>query len=169
MHSSCSASSPGPSCSATIRDVAGGIFIAYLSGNLVLLVAGVVLAPFFGAVLRLRKAWLLPAILLLSVMGTYSLQNSTFDLWIMLFFGVIGYLLRRAEFPLAPIIIGLILGPILESNLRRSLLISRDGLAIFVERPIAATNPHGLGDVAGLDRLVGPAAGADPARTPHRR
>jgi putative tricarboxylic transport membrane protein len=130
---------PGPELFRYNPDVAGGIFIAYMAGNLVLLFAGLLLAPFFGAVLKLRKAWLLPAVLLLSVMGTYSLQNSVFDLWVMLFFGVVGYLLRRAAFPLAPVIIGMILGPVLESNLRRSLLISRDGLGIFLERPIAAT------------------------------
>ncbi len=130
---------PGPELFRYNPDVAGGIFIAYMAGNFVLLFAGLLLAPFFGAVLKLRKAWLLPAVLLLSVMGTYSLQNSTFDLWVMLFFGVIGYLLRRASFPLAPVIIGMILGPVLESNLRRSLLISRDGLMIFLERPISAT------------------------------
>ena len=93
----------------------------------------------FGSVLKLRRAWLLPGVLLLSVMGTYSLQNSVFDLWVMLAFGVIGYLMRRGGFPLAPVIIGLILGPVLENNLRRSLLISRDGLEIFVQRPISAT------------------------------
>ena len=120
-------------------DIAGGIFIAYLTSNVMLLIAGVVLVPFFGAVLKVPKAWLLPAVLLLSVMGTYSLQNSIFDLWVMLFFGVVGYLMRRARYPLAPIIIGIILGPILENNLRRSLLISRDGPMIFLERPISAT------------------------------
>ena len=130
---------PGPDLFRFNPDIAGGIFIASLTGNVMLLVAGIVLVPFFGAVLKVPKAYLLPAVLLLSVMGTYSLQNSVFDLWVMLAFGVIGYLLRRANYPLAPIIIGLILGPILENNLRRSLLISRDGLMIFVERPISAT------------------------------
>ena len=104
-----------------------------------LLIAGIVLVPFFGSVLKLPKAWLLPAVILLSTMGTYALQNSVFDLWVMLVFGAVGYLLRRANYPLAPIIIGMILGPVLENNLRRSLLISRDGLQIFIDRPISAT------------------------------
>lgn len=129
---------PGPELFRYNADIAGGIFIAYLTANVMLLIAGIVLVPFFGAVLKVPKAWLLPAVLLLSVMGTYSLQNSVFDLWVMLFFGIVGYLLRRANYPLAPIIIGMILGPILENNLRRSLLISRDGPMIFFERPISA-------------------------------
>lgn len=130
---------PGPELFRYNPDIAGGIFLAYLVGNVVLLIAGIVLVPFFGAVLKVRKAWLLPAVLLLSMMGTYSLQNSTFDLWVMFFFGVVGYLLRKGNYPLAPIIIGMILGPVLENNLRRSLLISRDGPMIFVDRPISAT------------------------------
>jgi putative tricarboxylic transport membrane protein len=130
---------PGPELFRYNPDIAGGIFLAYLFGNVVLLVAGIVLVPFFGAVLKVPKAWLLPAVLLLSMMGTYSLQNSIFDLWVMFFFGAVGYLLRKGNYPLAPIIIGMILGPVLENNLRRSLLISQDGLMIFVERPISAT------------------------------
>jgi putative tricarboxylic transport membrane protein len=129
---------PGPELFRYNPDIAGGMFIAYLTGNVMLLIAGIVLVPFFGSVLKVPKAWLLPAVLLLSVMGTYSLQNSIFDLWVMLFFGIVGYLLRRGNYPLAPIIIGMILGPILENNLRRSLLISRDGPMIFIERPISA-------------------------------
>jgi len=130
---------PGPELFRYNADIAGGIFIAYLVGNVVLLFLGIVLVPFFGAVLKLPKAWLLPIVLLLSTMGTYALQNSTFDLWVMLVFGALGYLLRRANYPLAPIIIGMILGPVLENNFRRSLLISRDGLEIFIDRPISAT------------------------------
>ena len=130
---------PGPELFRDNADVAGGIFIAYLAGNVVLLGLGLMLAPLFGAVLRIPKAWLLPAVLLLSTVGTYALQNSVFDLWVMLVFGIVGTVLRRANVPLAPIVIGMILGPVLENNLRRSLLISRDGLMIFVERPISAT------------------------------
>jgi len=62
-----------------------------------------------------------------------------FDLWVMLGFGVVGILFRAASYPLAPVVIGIILGPLLENNLRRSLLISQDGYWIFVERPVSAT------------------------------
>jgi putative tricarboxylic transport membrane protein len=67
------------------------------------------------------------------------LQSSTFDLWVMLGFGVLGYVLRRFHYPLAPIVIGMILGPIAEAAYRRSLLISDSGHMIFLERPISAT------------------------------
>lgn len=130
---------PGPDLFRDSPEIAGGVFVAYLMGNVILLVLGLLLAPVFGSVLKMRKAWLIPVVLLLATLGTYSLQNSTFDLWVMLVFGVIGYIMRRAGYPLAPLIIGMILGGIMESNLRRSLLLSEDGLMIFADRPISAT------------------------------
>jgi putative tricarboxylic transport membrane protein len=129
---------PGPDLFRDHPDIAGGIFVAYLMGNVILLALGTLLAPVFGRVLKVPKAWLLPAVLLLSTLGTYSLQNSLFDLWVMLVFGVVGYVLRRANFPLAPLIIGMILGSVMEANFRRALLLSHDGMWIFVQRPIAA-------------------------------
>ena len=130
---------PGPDLFRDHPDIAGGIFSVYVASNIMLLFIGILVAPIFGWVLKVPKAWLLPAILLLSMLGTYSLQNSVFDLWVMMAFGVLGYILRRANYPLAPLVIGLILGSIMESNLRRSLLISHDGFAIFFNRPISAT------------------------------
>jgi putative tricarboxylic transport membrane protein len=76
---------------------------------------------------------------LLCSIGTFALQASVFDLGVMLDFGFIGILFRAANYPLSPIVIGLILGPILEANLRRSLLISREGYWIFLDRPVSAT------------------------------
>lgn len=130
---------PGPDLFRDHAEVAGGIFIAYMLGNTILLFFGVLLAPLFGRVLKVPKVWLLPAVLLLSTLGTYALESSTFDLWIMLVFGVIGYVLRRGGYPLSPLIIGMILGGVMESNFRRSLLLSHDGYWIFVQRPISAT------------------------------
>lgn len=129
---------PGPELFEKNIDVAGGMFLAYIAANFALLILGFVLTPVFLIILRLKKVYLLPMILLLSVMGTFALQSSIFDLWVMLGFGVIGYVLRSYDYPLAPIVIGVVLGPICESNFRRSLLISRDGVSIFWEREISA-------------------------------
>lgn len=130
---------PGPELFEYNKDVAGGIFLAYMSANVFLLVLGIALTPLFVLVLKFPKAYLIPAVLLLSVIGTFAIQSSVFDLWVMFGFGIIGYFMRRGGYPLAPVIIGAILGPICESNFRRSLLISDDGLAIFIQRPISAT------------------------------
>lgn len=129
---------PGPTMFQQQLDVVGGIFITYFASNVALLVIGVAMTPLFVYVLRIRKSRLIPLILLLCAIGTYALQSSVFDLWAMLGFGVVGIILRLAKYPLAPIVIGVILGPLLENNLRRSLLISDNGYWIFTERPIAA-------------------------------
>ena len=97
------------------------------------------MTPVFVSVLKLRKQYLIPSVLLLSMIGVYAIQSSVFDLWLAFLFGVVGYVLRKFDYPLSPIVIGVILGPIAEGNLRRSLLLSQDGLSIFAERPIAMT------------------------------
>ncbi|MEH0388445.1 tripartite tricarboxylate transporter permease [Vibrio mimicus] len=130
---------PGPQLFALSGDVVGGVFLSYLLSNVFLLFLGLLMTPFFVSVLKLKKSILLPIVLILSILGTFALQSSVFDLWIMLTLGIVGYLLRQAEFPLAPIVIGFILGPIAEGNLRRSLLISQNGFGIFLERPIGTT------------------------------
>ncbi|ENM5730501.1 tripartite tricarboxylate transporter permease [Vibrio mimicus] len=130
---------PGPQLFALSGDVVGGVFLSYLLSNIFLLFLGLLMTPFFISMLKLKKSILLPIILILSILGTFALQSSVFDLWIMLTLGIVGYLLRQAEFPLAPIVIGFILGPIAEGNLRRSLLISQNGFGIFLERPIGTT------------------------------
>ena len=129
---------PGPTMFQQQPEVVGGIFIAYLTSNVVLLFIGVAMTPLFVYVLRVRKSRLIPLILLLCAIGTFALQSSVFDLWVMVGFGVIGIVLRLAYYPLAPIVIGVLLGPLLENNLRRTLLISDNGYWIFLERPIAA-------------------------------
>jgi len=130
---------PGPALFTEQPDVVGGIFLSYIASNVFLLALGVILVPLFVYLLRIPKSHLIPTILLLCAIGTFALQSSIFDLWVMFGFGMIGIAFRLADYPLAPIVIGTILGPIVENNLRRSLLISQDGLAIFVQRPISLT------------------------------
>ena len=120
-------------------EIVGGIFLVYLASNVFLLIIGILATPLFVYVLKLPKCFLIPIVLLLCSIGTYALQASVFDLWVMLGFGLVGIALRAAKYPLAPVVIGIILGPLLENNLRRSLLISQDGYWIFLERPVAAS------------------------------
>ncbi len=129
---------PGPDLFSKHADVVGGIFLAYIAANVFLLVLGILLTPFFVSVIKIRKSYLIPIVLLLSCIGTYAIQGSAFDLWVMLGFGVVGYILRRFDYPLAPIVIGAVLGPICESSLRRSLILSGNNVDIFFNRPISA-------------------------------
>ncbi|MEP3279220.1 MAG: tripartite tricarboxylate transporter permease [Stappiaceae bacterium] len=130
---------PGPILFEQQPEMVGGIFLVYMASNVFLLIAGILVTPLFVYVLRIPKFYLIPIVLLLCSIGTFALQASVFDLMVMLGFGLVGILFRAGNYPLSPIVIGLILGPILENNFRRALLISRDGLWIFVERPVSAT------------------------------
>ena len=130
---------PGPTLFEQQSEIVGGIFLVYLASNVFLLIIGILATPLFVYVLRIPKSFLIPIVLLLCSIGTYALQASVFDLWVMLGFGFVGIVLRAASYPLAPVVIGIILGPLLENNLRRSLLISQDGYWIFLERPVAAS------------------------------
>ena len=78
--------------------------------------------------------------LLLSVVGTYSANKNVFDLWVMLGFGVAGYVLRKLEYDLAPFVIAFVLAPLLEQSLRQSLVMSPDGAMILIQRPVAAVS-----------------------------
>ena len=130
---------PGPAMFVDRPDIIGGIFMVYLASNVILLIAGILATPLFVYVLRIPKQYLISCVLILCSIGTFALQASVFDLQVMLVFGLIGILFRAADYPLAPVVIGTILGPILEDNLRRSLLISREGYWIFLDRPVSAT------------------------------
>ncbi|MEP0522143.1 MAG: tripartite tricarboxylate transporter permease [Hyphomicrobiales bacterium] len=130
---------PGPTLFEQQPEIVGGIFLVYLASNVFLLIAGILATPLFVYVLRVPKSYLIPIVLLLCSIGTFALQASVFDLMVMLGFGLVGILFRAGGYPLSPIVIGIILGPLLENNLRRSLLISQDGYWIFLDRPVSAT------------------------------
>lgn len=129
---------PGPTLFEQQSEIVGGIFLVYMASNIFLFFIGILATPLFVYVLKIKKCYMIPTVLLLCCIGTFALQASVFDLWVMLGFGLVGILFRAASYPLAPIVIGIILGPLLENNLRRSLLISQDGYWIFFERPVSA-------------------------------
>ncbi|WP_085917345.1 tripartite tricarboxylate transporter permease [Halomonas sp. CSM-2] len=114
-----------------------GLFMVLLVTNLLLLVFGLFAIRWLKQVTRIPNAVLYPCVLLLCVCGAYAVNSSTFDLLILVFGGGAGYLMRRTGFPIAPLIIGLLLGPGFESALRQSLVFSNGSLAIFWSRPIS--------------------------------
>jgi len=128
---------PGPQLFNSSPEIVSGIFYVYILSNIFLLAVGIFLAPLFASILRLREARLFPIVLLSCAVGTFAVQYSVFDLWAMLGFGVLGTLMRAANFPLAPVVIGVVLGPIAELNIRKSLLLSDTGFFIFIQRPIS--------------------------------
>src|SRR3970040_2508331 len=107
-------------------------------GNVMLLILNLPLIPLWVQVLKIPYGILYPVILLFCLIVSYSLNNNIGDVIIMWFFGVFGFLLKKFQFEPAPLVLALVLGPMLEDNLRRSLLISGGSFAPFFTRPIAA-------------------------------
>ena len=93
--------------------------------------------PFFAAILRIPFAILTPLIVVICAIGSYAVHNSMIDIWYMLIFGVIGYVFKKLDYPLAPLVLALVLGDMAENALRQSLIMSQGSLAIFFNRPIA--------------------------------
>lgn len=128
---------PGPMLFEQDNGQIQGLFwIAFLT-QFLLIPCGWLGIKFFGWILSARRALVLGAVILFSVVGSYSLRNSLFDVWVMLLFGVIGRFLEARQVPLAPLILGLILGPMIEENLRTGLIKSSGSWLPFFQRPIS--------------------------------
>ena len=127
---------PGPFLFKERPDLVWTVIASFFLGNLMLLVLNLPFVGLWARLLRLPYQYISVGILLFCVLGAYSLQQSMFDVWLMLGCGVIGYLLRKIDFPIAPLILGLILGPFLEKSLRTSLEMSAGDFSIFVTRPL---------------------------------
>jgi putative tricarboxylic transport membrane protein len=115
--------------------VIGSMYI----GNAILLILNLPLVSLWARISKVPYKLLAPIILAVCIVGAYSPRNAMFDVWVALGFGLLGYVMRKVNWPIAPLILGYILGAMLESALRNSMQISFGSLAIFVERPISAT------------------------------
>ena len=118
-------------------DVVWGLIASMYLGNLMLLVLNLPLVGLWVKILRTPPRWLFPIVLAISFIGVYSVNHSALDLILATLLGVLGYFLRKADYPLAPVILGLVLGDLLEQALRQTLMISGGSLAIFLQSPIA--------------------------------
>jgi putative tricarboxylic transport membrane protein len=130
---------PGPLLIQEHPQLFWGLVASMYVGNFLLLVLNLPLVPLFAQILRLPNYILMPFILGISAVGVYSVNNSLFDVWMMALFGLLGYVMRKLDFPAAALILGLVLGDLIERALRQSLMMSQGNLSIFVTRPISAT------------------------------
>ena len=128
---------PGPMLIKSNPDVFWGLVASMYVGNVMLVFLNLPLIGVWVQLLKIPYRILMPLILLFCLIGAYSLNNSTFEVSLMVFFGAVGYLMRKFGFEAAPLVLAFIMGPLLEQNLRQSLLISGGSFAIFVTRPIA--------------------------------
>ena len=108
-----------------------------LLANVMFLIVGFGGAKLFAQITLIPRTFLWPSVFMLSVVGSYALATSIVDVWIMLIFGLIGYVMRRHGFSLAPVIIGLILGGLVETSLRQSMIMFDQSVLGFFERPLA--------------------------------
>jgi putative tricarboxylic transport membrane protein len=130
---------PGPLLFQYNSDEVFAMYIALIVAVLFLRVIGLGMIQVFARVMNINKRHLLMGILLFSFVGSYALANSVFDLWTTLGFGIVGYFMLRFGFPVAPLVLALILGPLAEDRMRQALVMSQGNWAIFVTRPISAT------------------------------
>jgi putative tricarboxylic transport membrane protein len=128
---------PGPLLISNHPELFWGIIVSMFLGNLILLILNLPLIGLWVKVLKVPYKILFPLIILFCLIGAYSVRSSSTDIIIMLIFGAFGYLMKKYEYEPAPLVLALVLGPMLESNLRQALILSHGSFGIFVERPIS--------------------------------
>jgi putative tricarboxylic transport membrane protein len=129
---------PGPLFIKNAPEVFWGLLGSMYIGNLILLVLNLPLIGLWIKVLGVRYYFLFPLIILFSMIGAYTVSASLGDMIITIIFGMVGYLMRKFAYEPAPLVLGLVIGPLLETAIRRSMIMSRGSFAIFFSRPIAA-------------------------------
>jgi putative tricarboxylic transport membrane protein len=128
---------PGPLLFQNEPDLIYGLFGALFVGNFVMLALGLGGVRLWARVTLISPRVLMPLVLALSLVAAYSDSNTIFDVWVAIAFGVVGYAFRRFDFPIAPIVLAIVLGKLVEGSFRRSMVISGGSLDIFLQRPLA--------------------------------
>ncbi|MGH3307814.1 MAG: tripartite tricarboxylate transporter permease, partial [Nocardioides sp.] len=129
---------PGPLLFTDNPEIVWPIIASMYLGNVALLVMNLPMVPFFAKLLKTPYKVMYPGILLLSVVGVYSVNFSIFDVWMLVVFGLMGYVMKKLDIPPAPLVLAFVLEPIAENAIRQSLLLSDNSPMIYLERPISA-------------------------------
>ncbi|HEY9222558.1 MAG TPA: tripartite tricarboxylate transporter permease [Variovorax sp.] len=129
---------PGPQVMTSNPELFWGLIASMWIGNLMLIILNLPMIGLWIKLLTIPYKWLFPAIVLFCAVGVYSENNNTFDIWMVAIFGIVGYGFLKLKCEPAPLLLGFILGPMMEENLRRALLLSRGDWSVFVTRPISA-------------------------------
>ncbi len=130
---------PGPLLFQQNPDVVWGLIAALFIGNFMLLLMNLPMVSLFVRVLLVPTKYLMPAVAMISFVGIYGISGSTFDLMVMILFGVLGWLLRKLDVPLVPVILGVLLGNQMEVNLRREMTISNGDWSALIDSPLSIT------------------------------
>jgi putative tricarboxylic transport membrane protein len=130
---------PGPLLAEQRPDIFWGVIVSLYVANVMLLVLNLPLVGVWVSILRIPQKYLIPGIVVIAVIGGYSVRGSMVDVYVLLAAGIVGYVLRKLDFSMASLIIGLVLGPLIEKHLREGLFLSRGELSYFVSTPISIT------------------------------
>ncbi|WP_319477205.1 tripartite tricarboxylate transporter permease [Marispirochaeta aestuarii] len=129
---------PGPLLFRDHLDIVNALFIGFIAANVFFGIFGLMMAGFLSKLIMISKRSLIPIIMVLAIVGSFAMQNNVFDIFLMLLLGIFGYLVRKINVPLGPIVLALILGPMVEENFRKSLVMSYGDYSVFFVRPISA-------------------------------
>jgi putative tricarboxylic transport membrane protein len=129
---------PGPMLFTTNPEFVWGLIASMYIGNVFLVILNMPMVGIWVKLLKVPYKVLMPLIITIAATGIFATDNNVFDMWIMCFFGVVGYLMRKIDIPAAPMVLALVIGRLVENSLRQSLTISQGSLTIFFTRPIAA-------------------------------
>ena len=129
---------PGPLMMKESPGLFWGVIVSMYVGNIMLLILNLPLIGLWVQVLKVPYKILFPLILLFCLIGVYTVSNAVFDIYVMIVFGIFGYLMKKFDYEGAPLVLAFVLGPLLENNLRKSLIMSQGDFSIFFTRPLAA-------------------------------
>ena len=132
---------PGPLLFVEQKDFVWGLIASMYLGNIVGLIVVLTTVPLFAAILRIPFSIIAPVIIVICAIGAYTVHNAMFDVWLMLVFGVVGYVFKKLDYPLAPLVLALVLGDMAEDSFRQSMLISQGSLASSGRTRWSAASP----------------------------
>jgi len=130
---------PGPLLFVEQPDFVWGLIASMYLGNIAALFVVLTCVPTFAAILKIPFSIIAPVIIVICAVGAYTVNNAMFDVWLMLGFGVLGYLFKKLDYPMAPMVLALVLGDRAEDSFRQAMLVSQGNLGIFFSNPLVGT------------------------------
>lgn len=130
---------PGPLLFEQQPTLVWGLLVSFFIGNVMLLVLNLPLAPVFAQMLRIPYAYLYPIIILTSLVGAYSVSNNMFSVWLVVIFGLVGFFMKELDLPIAPLVLGVVLGPLLEKSMVQTSALGQGNFMIMFQSPISVS------------------------------
>jgi putative tricarboxylic transport membrane protein len=130
---------PGPLLFVEQKDFVWGLIASMYLGNIAGLIVVLTCVPLFAAILRVPFSVIAPIIVVICAIGSYTVHNALFDVWMMVVFGALGYLFKKMQYPLAPLVLAIVLGDNAEASFRQAMLVSQGDLTIFFSNSLVGT------------------------------